>query len=217
MDPETAYRYAQGQPVIHPFHRARVQLETPLDFLVVSDHAEFLGGIRQVHKYGVDTTGMGPLDKLIAWGAEKMFRYALADGHGMDMFASFSAKPMDPRAGAAQLAAEKMYTLPGQAQIVASAWREEAQTADAYNRPGEFSAIIGWEWTSTPGGANLHRIIFTDGNADSCRHLHSLFPRRQPLPGGPVAVAGADQRGDGRPFRCHTPQLEHLQGLYVSP
>jgi Protein of unknown function (DUF3604) len=167
VDPATAYRYAQGQPVIHPFHQARVQLETPLDFLVVSDHAEFLGGIRQVHQYGIDTTGMGPLDKLIAWGAQKMFRYALADGHGMDMFASFSAKPMDPRAGAAQLAAEKMYTLPGQAQIVASAWREEAQTADAYNRPGEFSAIIGWEWTSTPGGANLHRIIFTDGSADS--------------------------------------------------
>lgn len=167
VDPATAYRYAQGQPVVHPFHHARVQIETPLDFLVVSDHAEFLGGIRQIHKYGIDTTGMGPIDKLIAWLAEKAFRYALADGHGMDMFASFSAKPMDPSEGAAQLASEKMWTLPGQTQIVASAWREEAQTADAYNRPGEFSAIIGWEWTSTPGGANLHRIIFTDGNADS--------------------------------------------------
>ncbi len=60
VDPETAYRYAQGQPVIHPFHHARVQIETPLDFLVVSDHAEFLGGIRQVHTRGIDTTGMGP-------------------------------------------------------------------------------------------------------------------------------------------------------------
>lgn len=167
VDPATAYRYAQGQPVIHPFHQARVQIETPLDFLVVSDHAEFLGGIRQVHKFGIDTTGMGPLDTLIAWGAKKMFDYALADGYGMDTFTSFSAEPMDPKAAAARLAAETMYTLPGQAQIVASAWREEAQTADAFNRPGEFSAIIGWEWTSTPGGANLHRIIFTDGNADS--------------------------------------------------
>ncbi len=167
VDPETAYRYAQGQPVIHPFHHARVQIETPLDFLVVSDHAEFLGGIRQIHTRGIDTTGMGPIDTLVAWLAEKVFRYALADGHGMDMFASFSAKPMDPQDAAAQLAAEKMFTLPGQAQIVASAWREEAQIADAYNRPGEFSAIIGWEWTSTPGGANLHRIIFTDGNADT--------------------------------------------------
>ena len=39
-DPDTAYRWAQGQPVVHPLHRARVQIETPLDFLVVSDHAE---------------------------------------------------------------------------------------------------------------------------------------------------------------------------------
>ena len=47
VDPETAYRYARGEPVVHPFHGARVQIDTPLDFLVVSDHAEFLGGIRQ--------------------------------------------------------------------------------------------------------------------------------------------------------------------------
>ena len=29
-DPATAYRYAQGYPVIHPYHRARVQIGTPL-------------------------------------------------------------------------------------------------------------------------------------------------------------------------------------------
>jgi hypothetical protein len=33
-DPATAYRYAKGLPVIHPYHRARVQIDTPLDFLV---------------------------------------------------------------------------------------------------------------------------------------------------------------------------------------
>ena len=48
-----------------------------------------------------------------------------------------------------------------------NAWREEAQIADSFNQPGEFSAIIGWEWTATPGGANLHRIIFTDGDAET--------------------------------------------------
>ena len=53
-DPDTAYRYARGLPVIHPFHRARVQIETPLDFLVVSDHAEFLGIIRQPAPGGID-------------------------------------------------------------------------------------------------------------------------------------------------------------------
>ena len=42
-DPDTAYRWAKGEPVIHPYNRARVQINTPLDFLVVSDHAEMLG------------------------------------------------------------------------------------------------------------------------------------------------------------------------------
>ena len=37
--PDIAYRYAKGMPVVHPGHQARVQIGTPLDFLVVSDHA----------------------------------------------------------------------------------------------------------------------------------------------------------------------------------
>jgi hypothetical protein len=42
-DPDTAYRYAKGYPVVHPYHKARIQIGTPLDFLVVSDHGEFMG------------------------------------------------------------------------------------------------------------------------------------------------------------------------------
>ena len=45
-DPDVAYRFAMGLPVIHPYSRSRVQLETPLDFLVVSDHAESMGVFR---------------------------------------------------------------------------------------------------------------------------------------------------------------------------
>ena len=33
-DPDTAYRYAKGLPVVHPGHRARVQIETPPRFFV---------------------------------------------------------------------------------------------------------------------------------------------------------------------------------------
>ncbi len=42
-DPDTAYHWAKGLPVVNPYTRAKVQLETPLDFLVVTDHAEGLG------------------------------------------------------------------------------------------------------------------------------------------------------------------------------
>ncbi len=42
-DPDTAYHWAKGLPVVNPYTRAKVQLETPLDFLVVTDNAEGLG------------------------------------------------------------------------------------------------------------------------------------------------------------------------------
>jgi hypothetical protein len=56
-DPDVAYRYAKGLPVIHPYHRTRVRIDTPLDFLVVSDHAEFLGGIRDIYYDGIQDQG----------------------------------------------------------------------------------------------------------------------------------------------------------------
>ncbi|MCY3751828.1 MAG: DUF3604 domain-containing protein, partial [Gammaproteobacteria bacterium] len=39
-DPDTAYRFAKGEPVVHPYHGDRVKIQTPLDFLAVTDHAE---------------------------------------------------------------------------------------------------------------------------------------------------------------------------------
>ena len=38
-DPETAYRFAKGFPVVFPSLGNRVRIDRPLDFLVVSDHA----------------------------------------------------------------------------------------------------------------------------------------------------------------------------------
>ena len=38
-DPETAYRFARGFPVVFPSLGNRVRIDRPLDFLVVSDHA----------------------------------------------------------------------------------------------------------------------------------------------------------------------------------
>jgi hypothetical protein len=45
-------------------------------------------------------------------------------------------------------------------------WDDITKTADRYNEPGKFTALIGFEWTSVPKGYNLHRnvILRDDGN-----------------------------------------------------
>ena len=45
-----------------------------------------------------------------------------------------------------------------------SIWSRFVKTADSYDQPGTFSAMIGFEWSCTPGGNNLHRVVvFADG------------------------------------------------------
>ena len=46
--PETALRFASGQPVISPTTQVRMQLSRPLDFVVVSDHAEAMGSVARL-------------------------------------------------------------------------------------------------------------------------------------------------------------------------
>ena len=48
--------------------------------------------------------------------------------------------------------------------LMMSVWQRAAAMADKYNEPGRFTTIIGFEWTPTPGGDNLHRnVLLRDG------------------------------------------------------
>ncbi len=140
-DPDTAYNYAKGLPVVHPYHRARIQIETPLDFLVVSDHGEFMGVIPNILKGNpiVANTETG-----------KRYKKMFAEGKAIEVFSELIAQvnkvaPINPDLG--------------NEEVGRTVWGEIMSAADRHNEPGKFTAFMGWEWSSTPGGANLHRVV----------------------------------------------------------
>ena len=171
-DPDTAYRYATGLPVIHPYHKSRTQIGTPLDFLVVSDHAEFLGEIRNIHINGVDTQGLGPIDTVKAWVAAYILNEAIDTGDGRELFVRVLPDPdLTPLedAEASGLQNSDLGILPMPRQVEFDTWRQITDAADYYNKPGEFTALIGWEWSSIPAGANLHRVVISDSDAPTAQ------------------------------------------------
>ena len=167
--PDTAYRWAKGMPVLHPLDGARVKIETPLDFLVVSDHAEFLGVVRHAALEGPDTSGVGIIDSAKAWIATWVVRNALEDGDGMKLFVPLLPEPFDDIVEAAKVWAPSAGWLPASPTVEADTWKNITETADAYNAPGEFTALIGWEFSSIPGGANLHRVVLADIDAPTAQ------------------------------------------------
>jgi hypothetical protein len=49
----------------------------------------------------------------------------------------------------------------------ARAWEDYIATAERHNSPGDFTTLIGWEWSSQTGGGNLHRVVFTPADGDT--------------------------------------------------
>jgi hypothetical protein len=45
-------------------------------------------------------------------------------------------------------------------------WEETIAAAEKFNEPGKFTAFIAYEWTSLPGGNNVHRVVIYRDNGD---------------------------------------------------
>ncbi|MGI9233681.1 MAG: DUF3604 domain-containing protein, partial [Woeseiaceae bacterium] len=164
-DPNSAYRFAKGMPVVHPGHRSLVKIDRPLDFLVVTDHAEFLGVVPEIAAGNPQllTSDLGRLwhEMLTTPGRENEF------------FNDFVARGSTDPASIAFLSDEG---------IVRTVWSKIVDAAERHNDPGTFTAFSGWEWSSAPGGLNLHRIVFTpDGKDKAMQYLpYSLLESEKP-------------------------------------
>ncbi len=152
LGPEEAYRFARGEQVVSSTG-IPVKLSRPLDFLVVSDHAEGMGVMYEV--FNGNPTFMGDTT-LQRWN--KMMKAG-----GKEAADATNEVISDQ----AQGTLPKTITDPATSgPVMKSVWQSYLETADKYNDPGRFTAMIGYEWTSVPGGNNLHRNVLFRDNKD---------------------------------------------------
>ena len=157
LTPEQAYRFARGEEVVSSTG-VPAKLSRPLDFLVVSDHAEGLGLMFQVYE-GNPAFMQDPI--LAGWNkAMKEGGKASADAAN-DVVSRQAQGTLPP--------AVKDPKVVG--PIMKSVWQQYTATAEKFNEPGRFTAMIGYEWTSVPGGNNLHRNILFRDNKDKADQI----------------------------------------------
>ena len=147
---EDAYRFARGEEVVSSSGQP-VKLARPLDFLVIADHSDGMGLIGDLAAGAPEVTrfeqGARWADGLRAGGQT-------AVDTALDLITTFSQGKVDPELLAAYSPGSKIYE---------SVWEKVIKAAEAYNDPGRFTALIGFEWTSLVNGNNLHRnVIFRD-------------------------------------------------------
>ena len=166
IGPDAAYRWAKGQPVIHPFNRTRVQINTPLDFLVIADHAEMMGVMKSIRDDTFLGEDLGIIGNLKRWYAFRSMNQAVDEGTGLAFFRQFV--PQNPNfeghPDPVKLPGNNISDLAifGDTEMtVKRTWLDLVNSADEHNDPEKFTTLIGWEWSSLPMGVNLHRVIIS--------------------------------------------------------
>jgi hypothetical protein len=157
LGPEDAYRFARGETLISNSGQP-VRLSRPLDFLVVTDHSD----------------NMGVFPDLIAGKPE-----LLKNPIGRKWYDMFNAGQ------GAEVGIEAFFLLfqgkypealmynPG-SRGFRRTWDRNIAAAEEYNEPGRFTAFIGYEWSASVSGNNLHRnVVFRDG-ADKASQVEPI-------------------------------------------
>jgi hypothetical protein len=153
LGPEEAFRFARGEEVMTS-HGLPFKLSRPLDWLVVADHSDGMGAMKEIIA-GNPNLLKDPVVK--GWysamneGGEAAFEAT------MDVINAFSQGKVP------EVVLDRTFQ-----QTV---WDEYIETAEQFNEPGRFTAMIGYEWTSTEKGNNLHRNVLYRDNGDRAFRL----------------------------------------------
>jgi len=131
-----AYNYAMGKEIKLSTTGESIKRSTPLDFIGITDHAEYLDVLPQL---------VDPKSPLAGSAMAKLLSDDPIKAVNMVIGSLISGVPdkelVDPK-------------------LLFSNWERYKQVAEKFNRPGEFTTLIAWEWTSIPDGQNMHRNVF---------------------------------------------------------
>ncbi len=151
LDAEAAYRFARGEELVSS-SGLKVRLSRPLDFLVVTDHSDAMGAVDELFK----GNEMLMADPGLRAAREKILKGGTDAAEG---FVTLAAGLLDGDDSSPLLSREIMRTV----------WDRHVETADRFNEPERFTAVIGYEWTPTRAGDKLHRNVLYRGDAASAR------------------------------------------------
>ena len=174
--PAQAYAFAKGQelgigPYVDGVSMRTAKLSRPLDFAVVTDHAEFFG-----EQYICETEGAEGYNDINCevyreGGQSAFYTFNLLLGALQDM-----AKRFDFCGNDGDYCIERSMSI----------WREMQDTAEAAQSKGtdcDFTTFVGYEWTGAPtekqATQNLHRnVIFgtSDVPAAPITYLDEPYP-----------------------------------------
>lgn len=156
LGPEEAYRFAKGQ-TITAHNGLQARLNRPLDFLVIADHAENMGVMQAIEAKNAELLATEPGQR---W--YKTFK-AVQSTPGKKGFDFVDKRSKD-------MIYEQLSTVVDSDTFKSSVWAEVTAIADAHNNPGNFTALIGYEWT---GPSHIHRVIVFK---DSAEKVIQQFP-----------------------------------------
>jgi hypothetical protein len=155
--PDDAYRFAKGAEIsLPPFDAAgnsdrKVQLDRPLDFAMVADHAESLATVRYCSEFDAEE------DK--PW---------LCDTGPMALtFAGMLGRVVP---GISIPCADDS---PECLKAGAAVWQDTISAAQQHQDDCEFTAFIGYEWSGSAGRSNMHRNVVFRSDAVLARPISS--------------------------------------------
>jgi hypothetical protein len=139
---DAAYRFARGEEVVTSTGQ-KARLSRPLDWLVVADHSDNMG-------FFPDMFAGAPHIVNDPTGKDWYNRIQAGEGVGvaLELIGLFSQGDFP----------EALMYWPD-SKPYKSAWKRTVDYADEFNDPGQFTAFIGYEWTSLVRGNNMHRVV----------------------------------------------------------